>query len=62
MKKLTTLIGALALALSASFVSAAPPPTCEVLCVSSPCSSNRDCPGGRCNLVCPKNGCCEYSS
>ena len=39
------------------------PPTCEVLCVSSPCSSNADCtaePNGRCDYVCPGTGCCVY--
>ncbi len=37
--------------------------TCQVFCVSSPCRKNSECtaaPGGTCNLVCPKNGCCVY--
>lgn len=56
------ILSALVLALSASFISAAPP-TCSVFCVSSPCNKDRDCtdaPGGTCNLVCPKTGCCVY--
>ena len=39
------------------------PPTCEVLCVTSTCSSNSDCtaaPNGRCDFVCPGVGCCVY--
>lgn len=42
---------------------AAPPGTCQVFCVTSPCSSNSDCnaaPNGRCNFACPKTGCCVY--
>ncbi len=40
-----------------------PPPICEPLCITSPCSTNSDCtaaPNGKCNLVCPGAGCCEY--
>ncbi|HVR99933.1 MAG TPA: hypothetical protein VMW27_25130 [Thermoanaerobaculia bacterium] len=61
-KRLIGVAGALALALGANFV-AAEPPTCEVLCVTSPCSKNSDCnaaPNGTCNFVCPRTGCCEY--
>jgi hypothetical protein len=41
----------------------ADPPTCEVLCITSVCSSNSDCtaaPNGRCDFVCPHTGCCTY--
>ena len=39
------------------------PQTCEVLCVTSTCSSNSDCtaqPNGRCDFACPGTGCCVY--
>jgi hypothetical protein len=58
-KKLAGFIGALALALTANFASAAPP-ECQVFCVTSPCTQQSDCPGGTCNFACPKNGCCVY--
>jgi hypothetical protein len=38
-------------------------PICQVLCVTSQCSSNADCtaaPNGRCNFACPGVGCCVY--
>ena len=38
-------------------------PVCQVFCVSSPCQKDSACtemPGGTCNLVCPKTGCCVY--
>lgn len=42
----------------------APPIICEIGCVNDQyCRRDRDCtaaPGGRCNLVCPNNGCCVY--
>ena len=60
MKKLTTFLGALALALSANFVAAEPPPVCQVFCVTTQCSHPSDCPGGTCNFACPKTGCCVY--
>lgn len=39
------------------------PGTCQVLCVTSPCSSNSECtaaPNGRCDFACPGTGCCVY--
>lgn len=59
----------LALAMSAGVfggsreVSAAQPPVCSPLCVTSQCSQNGDCkaaPNGWCNYACPGVGCCVY--
>ncbi|HEX7184811.1 MAG TPA: hypothetical protein VF756_23495 [Thermoanaerobaculia bacterium] len=40
-------------------------PICLVGCVDDDyCRRDSDCtarPGGRCNLICPRNGCCAYS-
>jgi hypothetical protein len=35
-----------------------PPQTCQVLCATTYCQSNADCPTGRCDFVCPGEGCC----
>ena len=46
-----------------SFLQATEQPTCEVLCTTSPCQSHDQCtaaPNGRCDFVCPQNGCCVY--
>lgn len=43
---------------------AAPPNTCQPLCVTSPCSQHSDCtaaPNGRCDFVCAQTGCCVYN-
>lgn len=58
-----------ALAFSVSIIpttapEAAPPNTCEPLCVTSPCTQNSDCTAGsngRCDFVCPQKGCCVYN-
>lgn len=60
-KLLKLLIPTLLLGLAPALKAA--PPTCQVFCVSSPCSKASQCtaaPGGTCNLACPKNGCCVY--
>ena len=39
-------------------------PVCQVLCVTTQCSSNAECtaaPHGRCNFACPGVGCCVYN-
>lgn len=39
------------------------PPDCQVLCATSPCTSNSECtaaPNGHCRLACPGKGCCVY--
>lgn len=35
-----------------------PPPVCQVLCATTHCTSNDDCPGSRCDFACPREGCC----
>lgn len=44
--------------LTASTPAPADPPVCQVFCVTTPCSSNADCPGSHCNFACPGVGCC----
>lgn len=66
MKKIVTslvpLTFALILSIGVATESAATPPECEPLCVTSPCTQNEDCgPGGRCDFVCPQKGCCVYN-
>lgn len=34
------------------------PPSCQALCATTHCQSNEDCPGSRCDFVCPGEGCC----
>jgi hypothetical protein len=45
-------------------IALAPPIICEIGCLNDQyCRRDSDCraaPGGRCNLVCPNNGCCVY--
>jgi hypothetical protein len=39
------------------------PPVCQVFCITSECSKDSQCnaaPNGRCNLECPRLGCCVY--
>ena len=33
-------------------------PSCQVLCATTHCTSNADCPTGHCDFVCPGEGCC----
>lgn len=59
------LVLTLAVGLIPSPAQSAPTPVCEIGCVNEEyCSRDSQCttrPGGRCNLVCPRNGCCAYS-
>lgn len=62
MRKIPKLL-VLALLVGITPVLDAKPTTCQVFCVSSPCQKDSNCtdaPGGTCNLVCPKTGCCVY--
>jgi hypothetical protein len=43
---------------AANAMNEAPPSTCQVLCATTYCQSNSDCPSGRCDFVCPGEGCC----
>jgi hypothetical protein len=36
----------------------ADPPQCQVLCATTHCTSNADCPGSHCDFACPGEGCC----
>jgi len=52
---------AFALFLTANFAApvSADPPLCQVLCATTHCTSQDDCPvGQRCNFACPNEGCC----
>lgn len=63
MKTIPKLLLSLALLAGITTALDAAPSTCQVFCVSSPCQRDSQCneaPGGTCNLVCPKNGCCVY--
>jgi hypothetical protein len=38
---------------------AADPPVCQVLCATTHCTTQAECPTGmRCNFACPGEGCC----
>ena len=35
-----------------------PKPICQVLCATTHCTTQADCPTGRCDFACPGEGCC----
>lgn len=57
--KLLPLAFLMSLALNTSSPADAQPPVCQVLCATTHCTKQADCPeGSRCNFACPGEGCC----
>jgi hypothetical protein len=57
--KLAPLAFALFLTANFSAPASADKPICQVLCATTHCTSNADCPVGHCDFVCPGEGCCS---
>jgi hypothetical protein len=55
--KLLPLAFAFFIAASSQTVSA-DQPICQVLCATTHCTTQADCPEGHCDFACPGEGCC----
>jgi hypothetical protein len=57
--KLAPLAFALFLTANFSAPASAGPPICQVLCATTHCTTQDECPAGqRCDFACPGEGCC----
>lgn len=57
--KLAPLAFAFFLTAATSAPASAGKPICQVLCVTTHCTTQADCLAGHCDFACPREGCCS---